>query len=148
MLTSHPNPAPTRLRVCDHAEPLAVARRLQRSEPATAADDRRALLLFWYGSGATRLRAEDDALLAAWGRHGGADHPLSAAIRAEHARLSHVVASTAADGRSSAETLRHIGDALAAHVLRQERELRGVVEHTVPPDELAELAKSLHLVRP
>ena len=136
-----------RLRPCDHAEVLAVARRLQRSEPATAADDRRALLLYWYGTGATRLRGEDDVLLAAWGRHGGADHPLAAAIRADHARISDEAAAVAADGHTPAARLRHLGDALAAHVLRQDRELRGVVEHTVPPDELAELARSRHLVR-
>lgn len=140
-------PGSKRLRTCDHAEALAVARRLQRSEPATAADDRRALLLFWYGSGATRLRAEADVLLAAWDRHGGADHPLAAAIRAEHARISDEAAAIAADGRAPARRLRRFGDALAASVLRQDRELHGVVEHTVPPDELAVLAKSLHFVR-
>ena len=106
-----------RLRTRDHAEALAVARRLQRSEPATAADDRRALLLFWYGSGATRLRAEEDVLLAAWARHGGADHPLSAEIRAERARLSEEAAAIAADDRIPAERLRRVGDASAARLL-------------------------------
>ena len=136
-----------RLGACDHAEALAVARRLQRSESATAADDRRALLLFWYGTGATRLRAEDDVLLAAWGRHGGADHPLSAAIRAEHVRLSDEVARIAAHGQIPPVRLRHVGDALAAHVLRQDRELRGIVEHTVPADELVDVARALRLGR-
>ena len=117
-----------RLGACDHTEALAVARRLQRSEPGTAADDRRALLLFWYGSGATRLRAEADMLLAAWGRHGGEDHPLAAAIRAEHARISYEAAAIAADGSIPAGRLRHFGEALAAHVLRQDRELLGVAE--------------------
>ena len=135
-----------RLVACDHAEALAVARRLQRSEPATAADDRRALLLFWYGSGATRLRAEEDLLVAAWARHGGADHPLSAAIRAERARISDAIAAIAADGHTPPERLRRIGDALASHVLRQDRELRGVVEHTVPADELVEVTKALRTV--
>lgn len=137
-----------RLRPCDHAEVLAVARRLQRSEPATAADDRRALLLFWYGTGGTRLRGEDDVLLAAWGRHGGADHPLAAAIRADHARIADEAAAVAADGHTPAARLRQLGDALAAHVLRQDRELRGVVEHTVPDDELLDVARALALGRP
>ena len=135
-----------RLRACDHAEALALARRLQRSEPATAADDRRALLLFWYGSGATRLRAELDLLVAAWTRHGGADHPLSAAIRAEHARISDEAAAIAGDAGTSASRLRHLGDALAAHVLRQDRELQAVVEHTVPAEELVEVASALRLL--
>ena len=105
----------------DHAEALGVARRLQRSEPATAADDRRALLLFWYGFGATRLQAEGDVLLAAWERHVGADHPLAAAIRAEQVRISDEAAAIAEDGSSPAARLRQFGDALAAHVLHQDR---------------------------
>ena len=109
-----------RLGACDHAEALGVARRLQRSEPATAADDRRALLLFWYGTGASRLRAEEDVLLAAWERHGGTDHPVAASIRAEHARISDEAAAIAEDGRTPAARLRQFGDALAAHVLRQD----------------------------
>ena len=137
-----------RLRASDHAEALAVARRLQRSRPASAADDRRALLLFWYGSGATRLRAEDDVLLGAWRRHGGEDHPLSAAIRGEAARLHREIAAIAADASPSAGRLRRAGEALGAHVLRQERELRGVVERTVPAGELAEVDSALRLVHP
>ncbi len=113
-----------RLGTCDHAEALAVARRLQRSEPATSADDRRALLLFWYGTGATRLRAEDDVLLAAWERDGGADHPPADAIRAERARISDEAAAIAADGRTSPARLREFGDALAAHLAKSRRLVR------------------------
>jgi hypothetical protein len=137
-----------RLNTCEHAEALALARRLQRSDAASAADDRRALLLFWYGSGASRLRAEENVLLDAWRRHGGDDHPLSAAIRAEHHRLGSEVEAIAADARTPARRLRHAGDALAALVLRQDRELRGVVEHTVPAEELVEVGAALRSLRP
>jgi hypothetical protein len=132
-----------RLRTNDHAEALAVARRLQRSEPATAADDRRALLLFWYGSGATRLHAEEDVLIAAWERHGGDGHPLASAIRAGLARLTGDVRAIAADSQASPARLSR---ALAAHVLRHERELQGVVELTVPAEELAEVDTALRLL--
>jgi hypothetical protein len=101
-----------RLQACNDAEALALARRLQNSDAETAAEHRRALLLFWYGSGASRLWAED--------------HPLSPAIRAEHARLAGEVAAIAADAQASAARLRHAGAALGAYVLRQERELRGL----------------------
>ena len=136
-----------RLQACEHGEALGVARRLQGSTPASAADDRRALLLFWYGTGASRLRTEETVLLAAWRRHGGEDHPLAAAIAAEHQRLARDVEAIAADARSPADRLRRIGDALAAHVLRQDRELRGVVEHTVPADELVEVGAALRSLR-
>lgn len=101
-----------RLQACDHAEALALARRLQNSDAETAADDRRALLLFWYGFGASRLWAED--------------HPLSVAIRTEHARLAGEVAAIAADAHASAAQLRYAGAALGAYVLRQDREIRGL----------------------
>ena len=136
-----------RLRTYDHAEALAVARRLQRSEPATAADDRRALLLFWYGSGATRLHAEEDVLISAWERHGGDGHPLASAIRAGLARLAGDVRAIAADSQASPARLRRAGRALAAHVLRHERELQGVVELTVPAEELLEVDSALRLLR-
>jgi len=132
-----------RLHPCEHAEALALARRLQRSDPDSAADDRRALLLFWYGSGASRLRTEENLLLAAWRRHGGEDHPLAAAITAEHQRLAREVEALAADARSPARRLRRAGHGLTALVLRQERELRSVVEHTVPAEELREVGATL-----
>ena len=47
-----------RLQAGEHAEALGLARRLRCSDAGTAADDRRALLLFWYGSCASRLKAE------------------------------------------------------------------------------------------
>ena len=136
-----------RLRDCDHAEALALARRLQRSEPGTAADDRRALLLFWYGSGATRLRAEEDVLIAAWARHGGEHHPLASAMRAGLARLSGDISAIAADSQASPDQLRRTGLALAAHVLRHDRELVGVVEHSVPVEELVEVDSALRVLR-
>ena len=136
-----------RLQTGEHAEALGLARRLRCSDAGTAADDRRALLLFWYGSGASRLKAEEEVLLAAWRRHGGDDHPLSAAMRAELARLADEIAAVAADAHTTAARLRHAGDALGAHVFRQERELRGVVEHAVGADELVEIAASLRGLR-
>src|SRR5688500_10268212 len=87
---------PTRLSR-PHSESMLLARRLRRSNAARAADDRRALLRYWYGSGAARLHAEEHVLLAAWERHGGADHPLNAAIRAELTRLGESVEAVAAD---------------------------------------------------
>ncbi len=113
-----------RLQACEHAEAVALARRLRCSDAGTAADDRRALLLFWYGTGATRLQAEDDALLATWERDGGADHPPADAIRAERARISDEAAAIAADGRTSPVRLRDFGDALAAHLAKSRRLVR------------------------
>ena len=132
-----------RLSAPDHTEMFALAQRLERTDDAHARDDRRALLLFWYGTGATRLRAEEDVLLAAWERHGGRDHPLNAAIRAEHARLARAVAGVAADPYPPAAALRRVGAALAALVRVQDQELACVVERALPSKELAHVDQAL-----
>ena len=136
-----------RLQACEHGEAHALARRLRCSDPDTAADDRRALLLFWYGSGASRLKTEDEVLLAAWRQHGGEDHPLFAAMAAEHGRLADEIAAIAADAHPSPARLRHAGDLLGAHVFRQDRELRRAVEHAVPADELGAIVEALRSLR-
>ena len=132
-----------RLSARDHAEMFALARRLERTDAAHARDDRRALLLFWYGTGASRLRAEEDALLSAWERHGGRDEPLNAAIRAQHDRLTHAVADVAGDPRPSVPALRRVGVALARLVRVQDQELAAVVERALPPYELAQVDQAL-----
>jgi hypothetical protein len=126
-----------------HEPARRLARRLERSAADTAADDRRALLTYWFGSGASHLRAEEHVLLEAWNRHGGANHPLNVSVRDELSALSRRVAAVAADPRSDSAELRSIGSALAAHLKRQERELCDVVERAVPPDELAAVDETL-----
>jgi hypothetical protein len=122
-----------------HGDALQVSCRLQATDAAGAAEDRDVLLRYWYGFGAAHLRAEADLLLAAWDRHGGTDHPLGAAIRAERSRLSAAIASVAADRRPEPAPLAAVGRDLAAHVHRLDRELYGIVEQLASPDELAEL---------
>lgn len=131
----------------EHAEVSGLARRLARADAQSAPDDRRALLLYWYGTGATHLSSEEHVLLGAWERHGGADHPLNASIRAEHARLGAAVAAIAADPRPGAHRLRMIGRDLSAHVRRQDHELAPIVERHLPPVELAGVAAELEAVR-
>ena len=130
----------------DHTEMFALARRLERTDAAHARADRRALLLFWYGTGAARMRLNEAALLTAWERHGGRDHPLNAAIRAQHDRLARAIAGMAADPRPSPAALRRIGAALTALLRVQEHELAAVVERSLPPDELADVDRVLRLV--
>jgi streptomycin 6-kinase len=126
-----------RLQAPDHGEMFALARRLERTDAGHVRDDRRALLLFWFGSGAARLHAEEDALLTAWERHGGRDHPLNAAIRAEHDRLSRAVADVAVEPRPSPDSIRRVGAALTTLLRVQDRELAAVVERALPARELA-----------
>jgi hypothetical protein len=134
-----------RLAPPDHQEAISLARRLEHSDEASAGDDRRALLLFWYGFGAGRLRADEDVLLSAWERHGGADHPLHSVIRADHERLERDIAAVAAQPQPSAVRLRHLGAALMAHLHLQDTALCAVVSRVVPSDELVDLRRALHV---
>jgi hypothetical protein len=136
-----------RLAPPDHHEAFALAGRLKHADDASAADDRRELLLFWYGFGAGHLRADQDVLLRAWERHGGTDHPLNATIRADYARLEHEIAAIAAQSHPSVARLRHAGFALAAHLRLQDRALCSVVERVVPSDELLDVGRMLRADR-
>jgi hypothetical protein len=131
----------------DHQPARRLAHRLERADAATAAEDRRALLTYWYGAGASHLRAETHVLSAAWDRHGGAGHPLNASVRGELERLSRRVGAVAADPLTPAQELRGIGRDLLAHLNRQEHELYGAVEHTLEPDELSEVEAALEDLR-
>lgn len=126
-----------------HSEAFVLARRLERADDRTVPEDRRALLLYWYGTGAAPLRAEEHVLLTAWERHGGADHPLHASIRADHVRLAAAVAEIAAQDRPDASEVRRVGQALATQVRRQERELVPAVECELTITELADVTVSL-----
>lgn len=132
-----------RLSPRDHTEAFALARRLECSDAGSVRDDRRALLLFWYGSGAARLRLEEDVLLSAWERYGGRDHPLGAAIRSELARLAAAVEEIAADAAPSAGALRRVGAALTALLRDQDGPLCAVVERALPRRELADVERAL-----
>jgi hypothetical protein len=131
----------------EHNTARRIARRLQKASAASAAEDRRALLAYWYGSGAAHLRAEEHVMLEAWNRHGGAAHPLNVSIRDELTRLSRDVRIVAADPLPPAPRLQAIGRALAAHLSRQERELYGVVEDSVARDELEQVDAVLQDLR-
>ena len=136
-----------RLSERDHGEMFALAQRLGRTDAAHARDDRRALMLFWYGTGASRLRAEEDVLLGAWEQQGGRDHPLNAAVRSEHGRLAQAVADVAATPYPSAATLRRVGAALTTVVRLQDKELTAAVERALDPDELAGVDEGLRRAR-
>ena len=91
-----------------HAEVLDLACRLAGADAASARELRRELLRYWYGSGASHLRAEDTS---------------SAGLRAEQERLANRVSALAAEADPAAEAIRRLGEELTAHVLRREREL-------------------------
>jgi hypothetical protein len=131
----------------EHSEALRLAARLQVCDAASAAEDRRELLRYWYGSGATHLGGEEELLVGAWARHGGDDQPLPAAIRAERERLSEAIGAVAMSPRALPETLRMIGRDLSGHVHRHEGELYGAVERVLPPNELEDVERDLEQFR-
>ena len=107
----------------DHEPARRLARRLERSQPATAGDDRIALLTYWYrglrGLAPAR-RGQRPARRVEPPRR-----RLPSADRLDSRRadgLSRRVATASAEAGTSSEELRGIGRALGAHLNRQERE--------------------------
>lgn len=127
----------------DHHQALFVAQRLSRAEPASAGEARTGLLDYWRQHGREHFRAEEEILLPAFAAHGDPSDPLVARALCEHVAIRARVAAIAADPDAAVPALRELGEALAAHVRLEERELFPLVERAMPPAALAELAEAL-----
>lgn len=123
----------------DHHQALFVAQTLRRATPETAADARAAFLRFWEREGRTHFREEEEILLPAFAGYGDPAHPLVARALCEHVAIRQRAATVS----DSVDELVALGSALAAHVRLEERELFPLIERTLPPAALAELAVAL-----
>ena len=110
----------------DHHQALAVALRLRQATAETSADARVAFLAFWREGGAVHFDVEEEVLLPALG-----DHALCDRIRAEHDAIRADAAALAADEAVPAAPLARVGEALAAHVRLEERELFPLLERAL-----------------
>ncbi|HLI60574.1 MAG TPA: hemerythrin domain-containing protein [Solirubrobacteraceae bacterium] len=123
----------------DHHQALFVAQRLRRAQPETAAAERARFLEFWTAHGRRHFQLEEELLFPAYAPYGDAHHPLLLRALGEHVAIRALAART----DTSPEGLHELGEALAAHVRGEERELFAVIEEAMPPDELLALAREL-----
>jgi len=131
----------------DHQHALAVAQRLRRAAPDSAASAKAAFLDFWEPEGRLRFRIEEEILLPAYAIHGDPRH--SAVIQAlvDHMAIRRDAACLATGG-APLTTLQGLGACLAAHVRLEERELFPLIEQTLSEPELVSLGAHLREADP
>ena len=127
----------------DHHQALVVAQRLRRADGGTAAGAREAFLAYWGTHGRLHFRLEEEILLPGYAAHGDAHDPLVLSVRGDHVAIRRRADELAATDAPTIEALHDLGERLAAHVRREERQLFPLIEGAVPPAELAALAARL-----
>jgi hypothetical protein len=101
-----------------------------------------AFLEFWRREGERHFRVEEEVLLPLWAHLGTIDSEAAERLSREH--LSIRSAAIAIDSQTpSLESLRAVGEELAAHVRFEERELFRLLEADLDEDGLTRLAKAV-----
>lgn len=126
----------------DHHHALVVAQRLKRARQTNARDARQAFLDYWRADGQRHFREEEEILLPTYARHGDLELPIVARVLIDHVQIRRL-ADELATGRPSIATLHVLGEELAEHVRREERELFPLIERALPEPELAQLLRLL-----
>jgi iron-sulfur cluster repair protein YtfE (RIC family) len=129
----------------DHHQALFVAHRLRRADAQTAAVQRARFLDFWEREGRHHFQLEEELLLPAFAEYGDAYHPLLLRVLGDHVSIRAQANRLTAQPDAGTELLERLGTALATHVRLEERELFPLIEETIPPAELLELAHALAL---
>ncbi|MBX5470311.1 MAG: hemerythrin domain-containing protein [Thermoleophilaceae bacterium] len=127
----------------DHHQALVVAQRLRRAGEAAAPDARAAFLAYWNDHGRRHFRLEEEIVLPGYSAHGDAHHPLVLRALGDHVEIRGRANCLAGEPAAPPDALRELGEALAAHVRLEERELFPLIESVVPKRELAALAEAL-----
>jgi hemerythrin-like domain-containing protein len=132
----------------DHHEALVVAQQLRRATDATAAEARTAFLTYWSRHGRLHFRLEEEVLFPAYAGHGDPHDPVVLQALGEHAMIRHRADALAAATSADPGALALLGDALAAHVRLEEREVFPLIERVMPEHELDAVAHALEAAHP
>lgn len=122
----------------DHHHALVVAQRLKRANDSTATGARDAFLDYWRADGQRHFREEEEILLPTYAGFGDPEQPVIARVLIDHLRIRRLAHELASDS-PGVGVLHALGEQLADHVRREERELFPLIEQTLPETELARL---------
>jgi hemerythrin-like domain-containing protein len=125
----------------DHQHTLAVAQRLRRATPATAAQAVAAFLAVWELEEKLHFRAEEEVLLPAYAAHGDPCHPAVVRVLLDHLSIRADAQRLATE--APLQRLHTLGERLSSHVHFEERELFPLIEDTLSDDDLRALGTSL-----
>jgi hemerythrin-like domain-containing protein len=126
----------------DHHVALVAAQRLRRATQATAGDARRHFLAFWAEHGAQHFRVEEDVLLPLFARHGDPGDERIVRMLVDHVGIRATVLALE-DGDLDVDQLHALGEALAAHVRLEERQVFPLIEATLSEAAAAELVAAV-----
>jgi hypothetical protein len=124
-----------------HQHTLAVAQRLRRATPDTAAQAVAAFLAVWDVEERQHFRLEEEVLLPSFAGHSDPEHPLILRVLVDHLRIRCAADRLATD--RSVSTLHALGEILASHVHLEAHELFPPIEKDVPEADLSVLGARL-----
>ncbi len=133
----------------DHHQSLFLAQRMRRADADSAAEIGEAYLRYWREDGARHFREEEEVLLPVYAEYADPTDALVAEVLTEHVQIRSQVGvlerqlSAAPDGSTALATLHGLGELLAVHVRREERQLFPQIEAALPAAAATELAAIL-----
>jgi hemerythrin-like domain-containing protein len=129
----------------DHHQALYRALQLKRAGDAEAEQAVREMVEFFDGHGALHFRIEEDILLPAFVRDGGADPAADEIVRVltDHVWIRARVSALRDAGEVSAEAANELGERLEAHVRHEERVLFPAMEAALSAEQLSRLGQAM-----
>ena len=125
----------------DHHQALHQALKLKRADESNVREALRGMVEFFEGHGSLHFRAEEEVLLPAYVRHGGADPADDAIVRVltDHVWIRARVAALRDAADPPVDDVRELGERLDAHVRHEERVLFPAIEAALSADQLEAL---------
>jgi hemerythrin-like domain-containing protein len=123
----------------EHHHALSVAQQLRRADESDAANARAQFADFWDAEGRKHFHIEEEVLLPRYATRGDAHHPLVLQALGEHVEIRAAAQQLSDD----VAELHELGRRLADHVRLEERQLFPLIETTLSPDDLTQLAADL-----
>jgi hypothetical protein len=126
----------------DHHQALVAAMRMKRADPEGLDRVRAEVLAFWRDHGAGHFRVEEEVLLPTFARHADPAQDAVVTVLVDHVWIRERM-DRLARGELDLAGVRELGERLEAHVHHEERILFRLIEATLDPDSLADLAERL-----
>ena len=129
----------------DHHQALHQALRLKRADESSAAAALRDMVDFFDAHGALHFRVEEEVLLPAFVRDGGADATDAAIARVltDHVWIRARIGALRDAGEVRVEAVRELGERLDEHVRHEERVLFPAIEAALSGERLASLGQAI-----
>ena len=129
----------------DHHQALHQALKLKRADAASAADALRGMVEFFDADGALHFRVEEEVLLPAYVRDGGADPADEAIARVltDHVWIRARIGALREAGAVRVADVRELGARLDDHVRHEERVLFPAIEAALSAEQLAALGHAV-----